>query len=204
MNLDRTNDQSWGAILGSLENWKGSQRQHEIYVVDIHREHSIPTMKDVVSIQQIWDNYRVDDVFEDAGFDEEKRKELIKIVFEKRAAAALVEGRLAFDLEEERLETAMENNVWEIRFYRINDQSDTEFHAMIQDWLDKFEIVVTKAITEAGGDDDFFDYMPNFVDIFRQACELLGCSEQYNACIKPFLGVESEGGCVYEFYVDSI
>lgn len=78
--------------------------------------------------------------------------------------------------------------------------------AQLKIYLTKLEDDVAEAITSASGDDAFFDYMPGFVDIFAQLCELLGEKKRYNNFIKSFIDhqTEDDSDCPYEFYRDQI
>tara|TARA_R110000851_G_scaffold225596_1_gene378396 strand:- start:100 stop:651 length:552 start_codon:yes stop_codon:yes gene_type:complete len=75
--------------------------------------------------------------------------------------------------------------------------------AQVDHWLAFLESDVESAIINSSGDDDFYDYMPNFVNIFRQVCILVGQPERYNKLLTKVgplhIGHDEE----YEFYHES-
>jgi len=50
-------------------------------------------------------------------------------------------------------------------------------------WLTDYQKDIENRLPFVGGDDDFYDYFPSYVDMYRQACELLGYKNEYNQTI---------------------
>ena len=73
----------------------------------------------------------------------------------------------------------------------------------LEEWLFLLEGDIESAIINSSGDSDFFDYMPNFVNIFRQVCILVAQPERYNNLLKKVGPVHTEIDEEYEFYHES-
>lgn len=177
-----------------------SNEYRSLYIQDYHGEYPIPTMNNV-HVRDVWDGFDAQEIIAAALFDGERKydnEELNKLV--EKAFRKIV-----FDPDRYEGEPYMindENDISDEVFGHIrcitiwgNNQEET-----LNKYLDLYESEVRQAIENASGDDSFFDYMPNFVDTFRQICELFGYKDRYNKMIQEYLLNDSD----YEFYVEKI
>lgn len=73
----------------------------------------------------------------------------------------------------------------------------------LKEYIDIFQIAAEHAAFTAGGDDDFFDYMPGFVDIFAQLCQVTKQEKRYNKFIANLIK-NNPHEIDYEFYRETI
>lgn len=73
----------------------------------------------------------------------------------------------------------------------------------LETYINLFELVAANIAFSAGGDDDFFDYMPGFIDIFAQLCEVTKQEKRYAKFIKDLIK-NNPHDTDYEFYRNTI
>lgn len=66
-------------------------------------------------------------------------------------------------------------------FYELVFWNNTESELLraIESFLDTLRSKALDMVASASGDDDYFDYVPGFVDTYRQACLYFGCEANY-------------------------
>lgn len=165
-------------------------------IVDYHQEYPIPEMLRV-SVRKVWDGGDAQDI--------------IKIIKEKHPELISTKEELLVEAFIGNLGIPNKVNDYFEDLDEVKDDASSIVHSitiwepskeLIEDYLDLYEVRAWGAIIGAGGDDDFFDYMPNFVDTFRQVCEYLGDKERYNKMIKKARSIETDPQ--FEFYVEEI
>ena len=93
------------------------------------------------------------------------------------------------------LEEFVTTTDWVGDFYAITFWVETKEDLLkaLTAFLDKLQGMVENAIEEeSGGDDSFFDYVPSYVDTFRQACQYLGEHKRYNDFTKWVKKIDKE------------
>jgi hypothetical protein len=146
---------------------KCGQGHRDYYLIDVHSLYPLPEGNSV-SIRDEWNGNDYEELFEQAGIEDVKGK-LIK-AFNKR-----FEGIMKWGQGGEFYEgiDVIRLTLWDPLEPFSKGMSEVEY-------CDIFEEEVRKAVEDAGGDDDYYDYMPSFVDLFRQFCELAGLKDRYN------------------------
>lgn len=100
------------------------------------------------------------------------------------------------------------NHTWDLDTIEVQDTGDIfmlEFQnaKQLKEYIDSFELAASIAANNAGGDDSFFDYMPGFVDIFAQLCEVTKQEKRYAKFIEN-LHKTNPHEIDYEFYRNTI
>jgi len=152
-----------------------SNRYAEFYIQDFHGEYEIPTTPSI-SVREIFDEGQVSDLFTDVGI--QNVEEMTRIIYDKRVPKRF---RKYFDNEE------FEGTVWRVVVWIkpskiANDQEINNYmdNQAFDGYLREFGAKVFEAVVNASGDDDYYDYMPTFVGIFRQFCLITNRKEIWN------------------------
>lgn len=58
----------------------------------------------------------------------------------------------------------------------------------LNNWLIQYKIAIKEAMLNHGGDDDFYDYLPGFVDTYRQVCDYLDIPETFRITLREVIG----------------
>jgi hypothetical protein len=132
-----------------------------LLIVDHHQEYEIPIpdylkFKGVHSTQ-VYDGMRLGDLLEDAGYkdSEEMLEKIVKGLYEN--------GQYLHHYKEGDISAQTYSHFQAL--YLPNEDCITSLH-----WHWSQEILKAGAVT--GGDDDFYDYFPNFVDMYLSFCQL--------------------------------
>lgn len=65
----------------------------------------------------------------------------------------------------------------EFKLYNSLEVYAKKIHA----FMDCLRHLVIQAINNTSGDDDYYDYVPSYVDMYRQACQIFHLSNEYNS-----------------------
>ena len=143
------------------------QGHTDYYLIDVHSAYPLPEGESI-SIRDVWNGYDYEELFEQAGIKDVEEK-LIKAFNER------FKGIMEWNDED-----GYFNGCDVIRLTLWDKLGEFSKGCTAEEYCDLFEAEVRKAIEEASGDDDYYDYMPSFVDVFRQFCQLAGFEERYN------------------------
>ena len=134
-----------------------------------------------VKVKEIANAFEIGEVLEDAGIiktgDYEKERKYIRKVFQKRMEYPKEHSNALVCGQEEILENP--GTLYMVEFY-----SKWDIDYVIADFADALEVYCRGIVETAGGDDDYYDYVPGFVDMFRQFCEMFKLDERYNRFVK--------------------
>ena len=154
-----------------------------LYITDIHQEYIVPG--DSLDME-VYNYFQLDeafgiyfDILEPNLSKQEKKKrseQIDKVV--KKVFSTLARDKV---LECER----DDGHFGTVHKYTLHIEA-------IDNFLFGFEKELNFVIPNASGDDDIYDYMPNYVNMFRQCCILLGQPERYNMLMKKFPPVDEE------------
>jgi hypothetical protein len=146
----------------------------EILLLDWNGEYRIPTNFPNIQVKEVWDGYNVSDILDAAIKDTELNHiELIEKAFNKLICDPNMIPRLEFEKEDKDKLAAGYCYVFKVT---IRKHTGLEIHDWIDQWLEQLDLI----IKDAGGDDDICDYVPSFIDLFRQVCEALSLPHKYN------------------------
>ena len=155
---------------------KTNGEYYECYLLDYHGEHPIPTFPNVI-IREHWNGYMIRRAFKLAF-----KSLRISNINQLMQTDFLKETKGCF----EEVDTDY-GHVWHITI--VGEEN-------ILPYIKYYQQQIIKAIENTGGDDDFYDYMPNFVDTFYQLCKLFNQLELFEATLAPYRDHPRE----YEFY----
>lgn len=144
--------------------------QVRIIIGDFHGEYPLPQGRGFA----LWDGFRVSEI-------------LVRV---RGSNTANIDPELTdmFKKFVESLKADNYNGVWNCA--QLEDPYTTLYDVTFSNRAEVFEYFeawgphVREAILEAGGDDDFFDYMPNFVDMYEQLAELIGKTDEAKQLIQ--------------------
>jgi hypothetical protein len=170
-------DIKWVTVIETSKGWK-------IFIEDPHGEYAIPKNQSVVQIEE-WNGYNEEDKLETHSRNSSEDYEDIK-----NQLAELLKKRLPDwhgDYSDNR--EAVFTRIHSLQF----KEDSADLLGFVFDWYQQ----IIKAITTSGGDDDFYDYMPTFVWMFKQFCAALSIEKVYQHAV--IWGVQASGRKVEEF-----
>lgn len=179
--------------------YEGHMNMHlSVLIQEVHGEYSMPEMPGV-TVRHVWHGSDVEDYIESLKdhLNISTEEALVK-AFDANIKAHSSEANgagVAYDTEDDYLHHS--NILW-ITFWAGYTREALE--QLIQSYMQTLEGLVEKAMEESSGDDDYFDYMPSYVDQYRQLCEYFGDPfiDNYNEMIAAFLAKpENEDNNIY-------
>jgi len=171
-----------------------------ILVTDYHTEYSLPEMKKV-SIRQMWDGFDFCGKLEDIEDDlKDTPDNLCFKLFKKRFVDEQPESDYPEPVfenysDDDILTEANGMTIWRLTFWTGRDH-----HDLVKEYLRELRHCVREAVETASGDDTYFDYMPGFVDMFRQICEAFKEYDLYNTFVEGIIKNDPD----LELYCDKI
>lgn len=144
-----------------LSHLKNKYDRYQFIIGDLHQEYPLPGRVGSV----IWDGHRMDDI----------------LMMVKNTTNSAETTKQLDDMFKKVLEYLRANEHhahWD--HYNMNEP----WTALIEltffdeqeiiDFYEEFKASVVPVIEDASGDDDFFDYAPNYVDMFEQFAHIIG------------------------------
>lgn len=130
-------------------------------------------------VRVIWDSTQMGDSLKAIGITdpaEEQEKLLQTLKYQIAKYTNDVNNGLMVDEDPDTsYDRYIQVTIW-FDFYSTPEQAQKAFLG----YLDMLSQICLEQIINAGGDDDFFDYVPCFVDFYRQICEIMHLPEHYN------------------------
>jgi hypothetical protein len=140
-----------------------------LLIEDMQKEYEIPIpghLKSVISTRYIYDSSDIEELLEEAGGFEDVEDMQTQIV-----KGLINNDKYNTYLTDDHLDNLIHSNIVEIRL-PVGDPKDpfSPGRYLHLNWSRE----VIKAATEVSGDDDFFDYYPNFVYMYIAYSNLMG------------------------------
>jgi hypothetical protein len=150
----------------------------EMTIVDYHREYNMPKHP-FVDMTMVWNGYDVESIIDAAfkaiGFNDESKwkvcsmtEDIMYAVFKQMHCTGV--NALPKPIESI-TDDEMYMYVWRVRG-SYND---------LKSWARQFRNNITHESHSVGGDDSYFDYFPNYMNMFWQVCHELELEEYYRS-----------------------
>lgn len=140
---------------------------HLIPIFTHHDEHT-PPITPLNRVEVHWDGFKLIEFLESTGAIHEAIEHSLTLEYQARFGS---------------IETIISdpyNYTGRILYIRVWDSD-------LDEYTDKFASHCQERVTNAGADDDIFDYVPDLLDQFRQYCQYLDMPAPYNRLIEEIL-----------------
>jgi hypothetical protein len=143
-----------------------------ILLHDLHGEYPLPSVTYLQRIPLL-DSNNLEDLFTYGGYNDQETFEMTT-----RIAKGIC-NRGYFNHVIDPGDIADNSGI----IWQLQIQKDQSFPSNLIDFKWRFQDEIKKAAAVTGGDDDYYDYFPGFLDMFRQFSEIIGESEEFKAFV---------------------
>lgn len=176
-------------MLKNLDKTKDPGTSNEcitLLISEIHGEYPMPPLPGI-TIRKEWGGFIAENLINHFLHPKKATPEEMLATFNRVIKHAVrMESIIAYDPNDE---TMVESSILSITFWKTQGKT---IEQNINEYMALLKAAVFEAMNTASGDDTYYDYMPSFVDQYRQLCEFFGHHHitEYNNMVSAWIANE--------------